>query len=89
MQDLPQSSKDRIIFDAIGGNKLTADALLKKLDSIKSKGYESYFTPEVKESINSLTKKMKNVENLKKAGKLAGGATALAIGGNALSHLFQ
>ena len=49
------------------------EELIKKLDSIKSKGYESYFTPEVIEGINALNKKLKNVEDLKKSGKLVGG----------------
>ncbi len=89
MQDLPKSSRDRIIFDAIGGNKLTPKALIRKLDAIKSKGYESYFTPEVKESINALNNKLGNVKKIKNAGKIIGAAGALYAGGNTLSHLPQ
>jgi hypothetical protein len=60
MHDLSENSKMRIIFDAIGGNKLSAKALIQKLDEIKSKGFESYFTPEIEESINALGKKLRN-----------------------------
>jgi hypothetical protein len=65
MQDLPESAKERIIFNAIGGNKLSPEALMKKLEEIKSKGFESYFSPELEESINALGKKLKNTKRLK------------------------
>lgn len=72
MQDLPESAKQRIIFSAIGGNKLSPEALIKKLNEIKSKGYESYFTPEVEESMNSLSKKLQNKKYLSRLGYGAG-----------------
>ncbi len=95
MHDLPESSKERILFSAIGGNKLTPEALFKKLEEIKSKGYESYFTPELTESINALGKKLENKANLKKAtgiGMGVGSAVGLYTGGhaavNTLKNLF-
>ena len=72
MHDLPETSKMRIIFDAIGGNKLSAKELYKKLEEIKSKGFESYFTPEVEKSINALGKKLRNKKYAVVAGGLVG-----------------
>jgi hypothetical protein len=72
MQDLPESSRNRIIFDAIGGNKLSPKALLNKLDEIKSKGFDSYFSPEVEESINALGKKLRNKKYALGAAKVVG-----------------
>jgi hypothetical protein len=88
MKDLPEESRNRILFDAIGGNKLSPEALMKKLDEIKSKGFESYFTPEIEESIHKLGKKLNNRKNLKRSAGIAstiGGAGLIA---NALHDLF-
>jgi hypothetical protein len=88
MSDLPESSKNRILFSAIGGNKLSPEALLEKLMQIKSKGYGSYFGPELDKSINALGNKINNRDTLKSVGKLAGIGGTAALGANALSHLF-
>jgi hypothetical protein len=88
MQDLPETAKRRILFDAIGGNKLSPEALLKKLEEIKSTGFGSYFTPEIEESINALTKKIKNKKNLKIGAGIVGAGATTGATMNALSHLF-
>jgi hypothetical protein len=87
LSDLPESSKNRILFSAIGGNKLNPESLMEKLDEIKSKGYGSYFTPEIDKSINELGKKLRNKRYAKKIGGITG--LGASIGGvNSLSHLF-
>lgn len=81
MHDLPASSKERILFNAIGGNKLTPKALLQKLDEIKSKGFESYFTPELEASINALSKKVQNRSKVNKIAKYGSPSALAAFGG--------
>jgi len=88
MQDLPASAKNRILFNAIGGNKLNPEELLKKIEDVKSKGFGSYITPEVEKSINALNKKIKNKESAKTVGKITGLGALASLGTNALSHLF-
>lgn len=87
MQDLPENAKQRIIFDAIGGNKLTPESLLKKLEEIKSSGFESYFTPEVEESMNALNKKLKNSKNFKIGSGIAVALTGAKTAKNALNKI--
>ncbi len=87
MQDLPENAKNRILFNAIGGTHLTPESLLNKLNQIKSKGFGSYFTPEVEEGINALGKKLKNKHRLTTGLKVAG-LGAAAGGANKLAHLF-
>jgi hypothetical protein len=88
MQDLPQTSKNRILFDAIGGNKSSPQALIDSLNKIKSKGFGNYFTPELEENMKILNNKIKNRELAKTGAKVAGAGTAVALTGNALNHLF-
>ncbi len=84
LQDLPEDSKKRILFNAIGGNKLSPEKLLEKMEEVKSKGYSSYFTPEVEESVNALNQKIKN----KNRTKIGLGLVALkGAAKNALSHV--
>ncbi len=87
MKDLPENAKQRIIFDAIGGNKLSPEALIKKLDDIKSQGFESYFTPEVEESINALGQKLKNKTKLKLGAGAAGAIGGVSAANKAINSL--
>jgi hypothetical protein len=88
MQDLPKSSKDRILFNAIGGNQSDAKSLLKQLQNARSKGYGNYFSPEIDQAINSLNIKLRNKDMALTGGKIAGLGTIAGLTGNALSHFF-
>lgn len=89
MHDLPENSKMRILFDAIGGNKLSPEALLKKLDEIKRKGFESYFTPEIEESINALGQKLKNRKRLKIGLGVTGAYGGAKAANSVINHILQ
>jgi hypothetical protein len=88
LQDLPVTSKNRILFNAIGGNKKNPNELLESLLKAKSKGYGNYFNPEVDQEINALNQKIKNTEMAKTGAKITGIGTIAGITGNALTHLF-
>jgi len=88
IQDLPTESKNRILFGAIGGSKQNPEKLLNKLLTIKSKGYESYFTPELKHHISEMQSKLGNRAKVKKYSSALGAAGIGYEGINLLKHLF-
>lgn len=88
IKDLPETARNRILYDALGGNKLSPEAMLKKLNELKGTGYGEYFTPEIEQSLNALSKKVKNKEMLKAGAKIAGVGTVGGLVTNAISHLF-
>jgi len=88
LQDLPKSSQNRLLYNAIGGKPKNANALLEKLNEIRNKGFADYFNPDIEESINALTKKSLNKKRLIGTGKFAGSILAPALGaGGAISIL--
>lgn len=88
MKDLPENAKNRVLFNAIGGNKLKPEDLLNKLHAIESKGYGEYFSPEIKESMNALNKKIGNKELAHTVGKVAGIGGSIGTARSILNHLF-
>ncbi len=84
MQDLPSESKNKILFDVIGGKSKNALDLLSKLKEAENKGFGKYFTPETKEIMNSLERKIENKNALGTLGKVAKYGTYGAAGIGAL-----
>ena len=87
MQDLPQESKNKIIYSAIGGKPKDANSLLKVLSKAKNRGFSSYFTPEMQEQMSMLDQKIHNKNILKGVGITAGAGAALAGTNKILSTL--
>ena len=74
MQDLPEQSKNRILFNAIGGKQKGSNQLLNNLQKAKNKGFGSYFTPDINEDINILNQRLLNKNRLLTGAKIATGA---------------
>lgn len=84
IQDLPPESKNKIIYNAIGGVQNSANSLLKKLSKIENKGFSKYFSPELKEDINALNEKVYNKRNAKNIGKYSAGLLGAGVIANKL-----
>lgn len=87
MQDLPPESRNRILFGAVGGNKQSPEQLLQSLFDVKSKGYSSYFTPELEEHMSLIGSKIKNRNRLRRAGKTAGAGVGIEAAHRGVNHL--
>jgi hypothetical protein len=86
MQDLPEVSKNKILFGAIGGQKGSASDLSKALMDARNKGFSPYFSKNLDESIELMSKKMSNKEKAD-AMKKKLGLTGLVGGGSLGSAL--
>lgn len=86
MQDLPEASKGKILYSAIGGKQVTANKLLEGLNRVENKGFSNYFTPEIHEARNALAKRQSNKKHATQAAKYAGVGTAAGLAGAAGLH---
>ncbi len=81
MQDLPEESYKKILFNQLGGMTRKGDhkGLNRALTSAEQNGYDLYFTPEIKEALKKLDKSGKYFRNAK-IGTGAVGLTAAGTG---------
>lgn len=69
LEDLPLSSKDKILFSKIGIDHKDASSLLDKLEEARRNGYSSYFTPETMKNISDLKNRLKYIKGTKLVGE--------------------
>lgn len=77
-QDLSPEARHKILYSAIGGHPSDANTLLKRMAKVENKGFGEYLTPELKEDINALNKKVYNTKVAKTVGKGTAAVAGLA-----------
>lgn len=81
LSDLPSETKDKLLFNKIGGrvNKSDSQKLLKSLEKSEQQGYSHLFTEKTKKLINELNNRVSNKRKFK-FGAGTAGAGAIATG---------
>jgi len=91
LSDLPDETKDKIMFNIIGGRLNQGDPkkILESLEKAEQKGYSHLFTDKTKQLKKEVESRVNNKGRITSVGKFAGGGSALLTGEEILRHLMS